>query len=72
MKVHLSIRSSEHDKPYQDWMGRTEHGSEIPDVEMDAVSEKGLWNIWLSMSYALREKKRKGMLPIWASQVARG
>ena len=51
--------------------GRTEHGSEIPDFEMDAVSEKGLWNIWLSMSYALREKKRKGMLPIRASHVAR-
>lgn len=53
-------------------MERTEHSSEIPDVEMDAVSENGLWNIWLSMSYALREKERKRMLPIQASQVARG
>ena len=29
MKDHLSIKSSEHDKPYQDRIGRIEHGSEI-------------------------------------------
>lgn len=39
--AHLSIKSSEHEEPYQDLMERTEHDSEILDVEMDVVSERG-------------------------------